>query len=375
MQHEHEDQHEDDPYAVTWQDQLIELDLPGVGPITACGDPALFAAPGTGGGPWDANPETGGPADEAPAVEAPADEAPEETAFRRRRPTTPPPRRTVRTTLSGREPLELERTWLVVPALGPVLSSADALGTVVADLSGREAPLEVRPIRGEPPAAPPSREGARAGAPLDGPAGGGARPVRSRDVGWFRRPAIAAALRRRGGMVATGALVGPRREWFEPAVAAREDLLAAHPDQALERVLRVAVDHGQVAVLRIGPGGLDVVPTGADPRVPMLSGLELLVTARPSPCPLQGKDDCAPCRPHGGPWVRSAQAAQLDWEARRAQALAVQSCGVCFGEALPPEADQPQVPRLGRRAAVTEINRLHLRGGEVVRIDPIAPPR
>lgn len=65
----------------------------------------------------------------------------------------------------------------------------------------------------------------------------------------------------------------------------------------------------------------------------------------------------------------------MDWEARRALALAVQPCGVCFGEALPPEADQPQVPRLSHRASVVEISRLHLRGGEVVRIDPITPPR
>src|SRR5699024_2656111 len=35
--------HENDPSASTWRDQLIELDLPGVGAITACADPALFA--------------------------------------------------------------------------------------------------------------------------------------------------------------------------------------------------------------------------------------------------------------------------------------------------------------------------------------------
>lgn len=76
-----------------------------------------------------------------------------------------------------------------------------------------------------------------------------------------------------------------------------------------------------------------------------------------------------------GPWSRRAHEAQVDWGARRSQALAVQGCGVCFGEALPPEPDQPQVPRLSRRIPVVDIDRLHLRAGELVRIDPIAPPR
>src|SRR5699024_10951065 len=168
-------EHEHDPHAATWRDQLIELDLPGVGPITACGDPALFAAPGTGEGPGDAT-----PGDEDSADKDPADEDCEEAAFRRRGPTTPPPRRTVRTTLSGREPLELEHTWLVVPVLGPVLPTASPEGTVVADLSGRRAPLEVRPVRGEPPARP-SREGARAGAPV-GREGAGGRTADGRAV-------------------------------------------------------------------------------------------------------------------------------------------------------------------------------------------------
>ncbi|GAA1491091.1 hypothetical protein [Brachybacterium sacelli] len=346
-------EHENDSHTATWHEQLLELDLPGVGPITASGDPALFVEPGPGVDECAGDRGDGG-----------------EVEFHRRGPTTPFARETVRATLRARPPLALEHTWLVVPALGPVLPTMSPKGPVVADLSGREPPLEVRPVAGDAPGRP-STEGARAGAPLDGPP----RPVRPPELRWFRRPAIAAALRRRGGMIASGALVGAQRDWFEPAVAAREDLLAAHPNQALERALRVAVDHGQVAVLRIGPGGLDVVPTGADPRVPLLSGRELLVTARPSQCPLQGQDGCGPCRPLGGPWIRAAQEAQVDWEARRALALAVQPCGVCFGEALPPEADQPQVPRLSHRASVMEISRLHLRGGEVVRIDPIAPPR
>ena len=338
---------ENEPLAATWRDQLIELDLPGVGPIAASADPALFA-------------------DEPDA--APGDQ--EELEYQRREPTTPPEAETVRATLRDRRPLELEHTWLVVPALGPVLPTLSPEGTIVADVSSGAAPFEVRAQPADQPARP-SREGMRAGAPVEG----APRRVRPPELSWFRRPAVAAALRRRGGPVALGALVGPRRDWFEPAAAAREDLLAPHPDQALERALLIAVDHGQGAVLRIGPGGLDVIPTGADPRVPEIEGLDLLVTARPAQCPLQGRDGAGPCRPHGGPWIQRAHAAQVDWEARRSQALAVQGCGVCFGEALPPEPDQPQVPRLYHRSPVVEISRLHLRDGEVVRIDPIAPPR
>ena len=352
-----------DPLAASWRDQLIELDLPGVGPITASADPRLFA---------DA-PEL------EPESELDAQDA-EEIAHRRRLPTSPPAERTVRATLGDRVPLTLAHNWLVVPALGPVLPTLSPEGEVVADVSGEEAPFEVRPA---PTGGPlrPSSEGVRAGAPLpEAVLKGftrerGRPPIRPAQHSWFRRPAVAEELRRRGGPVALGALVGSRREWFEPAAAAREDLLAAHPAQALESVLRIAVDQGRPAVLRIGPGGLDVIPTGSDPRVPALEGLELLVTARPAQCPLQGEDGCGPCRPVGGPWIARSHAAQVDWEARRSQALAVQDCGVCFGEALPPEPDQPPVPRLSRRTPVVEIDRLHLRGGEVVRIDPIAPPR
>ncbi|ASK66069.1 hypothetical protein CFK39_09865 [Brachybacterium avium] len=340
---------ESDPLTATWRDQLIELDLPGVGPITACADPLLCA--------------------EAPSARADEDDA-QELAPRRCRPTTAPEQATVRAALRERSPLLLEHSWLVVPALGPVLPTLAPQGTVLADLGGDRAPCEVRPELTEPPARP-SREGVRAGAAVEG----GQRGMRPPALSWFRRPVVAGALRRRGGPVALGALVGPRREWFEPAAAAREDLLADHPDQALESALVIAMDQGQSAVLRIGPGGLDVIPTGSDPRVPALEGLDLTVTARPAQCPLQGSDGAGPCRPQGGPWIARAQAAQVDWEARRSQALAVQACGVCFGEALPPEPDQPPVPRLSHRAAVPAIDRLHLRSGAVVRIDPIAPPR
>ncbi|WP_394216612.1 hypothetical protein [Brachybacterium vulturis] len=318
------------PHDPSWRDQLIELDLPGVGPITACTDPELFADP--------------------PPI-AVAVENEQEIAHRRREPTAPPAAETMRATLRDRRPLVLQHSWLVVPALGPVLPTLRPEGTVIADLSAMAAPAQG--------GSSPRRRGG---------------PVRPPQHSWFRRPAVVGALRRRGGPVALGALVGTRRDWFEPAAAAREDLLAPHPDQALESVLTVAVDQGQSAVLRIGPAGLDVIPTGSDPRVPALAGLELLVTARPAQCPLQGSDGTDPCRPVGGPWIRRAHAAQVDWEARRSQALAVQACGVCFGEALPPEPDQPPVPRLSRRAPVPAIDRLHLRSGDVVRIDPIAPP-
>lgn len=320
---------EDDPYAASWRDQLIELDLPGVGAVTVCADPRLLEDPAPGG---------------TVAREADGSGA-DQPGFRRRPPTTPAEREVVRATLRGRVPLRLEHGWLVLPALGPVLPTLSPEGQVVTDVGGRQAPFERRP--------------------------GPAVPARAT---WFRRPVVAEALRRRGGMVALGALVGPRREWFEPAVAVREDLLAPHPDQALEIAVLVAREQGQGAVLRIGADRLDLAPTGSDPRVPRLEGLGLLVTARPAQCPLQGRDGCGPCRPHGGPWVRSAQQAQVEWQARRAQALAVQPCGVCFGEALPPEPDQPPVPRLTHRVPVSRIDRLHLRSGEVVRIDPFDPP-
>ena len=316
----HQDTPRDD-IGASWREQLVELSLPGVGAITACVDTP--------------------PADDAPT---------EPEGFRRREPTGPPPSGTVRRTLAARPPLALEHTWLVVPALGPVLP-VDAPAGLVGDLSGRRPPVEVRSE-----VTPRAR-------------------VRDPRGGWFRLPAVAAALRARAGMVGRGALVGPRREWFEPAVAAREDLLGSHPDQALESALAVARELGQVAVLRIGLEVLDVVPTGADPRVPLLEGLPLQVTARPSQCPLQGVDGCEPCRPVGGPWIRASQQAQIDWEARRAQALAVLGCGVCFGEALPPEPDQPQVPRLSEATPVAHLGRLHLRGGGSVRIDPLSGPR
>ena len=34
--------------SATWRDQLIELDLPGLGPITASADPALWEPPPDG---------------------------------------------------------------------------------------------------------------------------------------------------------------------------------------------------------------------------------------------------------------------------------------------------------------------------------------
>ncbi|MFC7455627.1 hypothetical protein ACFQS2_00340 [Brachybacterium sp. GCM10030267] len=315
--------------AATWRDQQIELVLPGVGAITACADPRLFQDP---------DPEPRAEPDEG---------------FRRREPTTPPDPGQVRAALQARPPLELEHTWLVVPALGPVLPTQQSEGMIVADLSGCTSPGELRP--GVPGREPGVKKPARS----------------SREHWWYRVPSVAAALRERGAMAGHGALVGSGREWFEPAVAAREDLLAAHPDQALEVALNVAREHGQAAVIRLGPAGLDVIPTGADPRVPHLEAIDVLVTARPPRCPLRGTDDAEPCRPHGGPWIEAAQRAQVSWEARRSQALAVQECGVCFGEALPPEPDQPQLPRLALRTPVPFIDRLHLRSGEEVRIDPL----
>ena len=332
-----------DDHAATWRDQLIELSLPGVGAVTARVDT--------------------GPTDTAP------DGAPAE-GFRRREPTVPPARETVRRTLAARPPLVLEHAWLVVPALGPVLPvDGEGVGLVGDLSSGLRPPVEVRGESALP--ARPSREGAEVGAPIGAPR---RRPLSPRH-GWYRVPAVAAALRARGGIVGRGALVGPRREWFEPAVATREDLLGAHPDQALESALAAARELGQVAVLRIGPDGLDVHPTGADPRVPVLEELPLQVTDRPAQCPLQGEDACGPCRPVGGPWIRASQEAQLDWEARRAQAVGMLGCGVCFGEALPPEPDQPQVPRLAEATPVTHLGRLHLRGGGSVQIDPLIRPR
>lgn len=330
-----------DDHAATWRDQLIELSLPGIGAVTARVDT--------------------GPTDTAP------DGAPAE-GFRRREPTVPPARETVRRTLAARPPLMLEHAWLVVPALGPVLPVEEGVG-LVGDLSGLRPPVEVRGESALP--ARPSREGAEVGAPI----GERRRRPLSPRHGWYRVPAVAAALRARGGIVGRGALVGPRREWFEPAVATREDLLGTHPDQALESALAAARELGQVVVLRIGPDRLDVHPTGADPRVPVLEGLPLQVTARPAQCPLQGEDACGPCRPVGGPWIRASQEAQLDWEARRAQAVGMLGCGVCFGEALPPEPDQPQVPRLAEATPVTHLGRLHLRGGGSVQIDPLIRPR
>lgn len=380
-----------DPVAATWRDQLIELDLPGVGPITACAAlppvadaPALRPAPTSQPGP---GPEPGSASRLGPDPEP--DEQDAEGIDRRRQeptapPTSPPAARAVRATLAARPPLELAHTWLVVPALGPVLPALGGEGVMIGDISGRTAPFEVRPDTPQgPPGATvrPSSEGVRAGAPLpEAVQREFARerrraPVRPMSLSWFRRIVVADELRRRGGPIALGALVGRRRDWFEPAAAAREDRLASHPDQALETALRIAVDQGQPAVLRLGPGGLDVIPTGSDPRVPALEGLPLLVTARPAQCPLQGCDGAGPCRPVGGPWIRRSMEAQRDWEARRSQALAVQDCAVCFGEALPPEPDQVQVPRPARRTAVPEITRLHLRSGEVVRIHPLAPPR
>jgi len=330
-----------DDHAATWRDQLIELSLPGIGAVTARVDT--------------------GPTDTAP------DGAPAE-GFRRREPTVPPARETVRRTLAARPPLMLEHAWLVVPALGPVLPVEEGVG-LVGDLSGLRPPVEVRGESALP--ARPSREGAEVGAPI----GERRRRPLSPRHGWYRVPAVAAALRARGGIVGRGALVGPRREWFEPAVATREDLLGTHPDQALESALAAARELGQVVVLRIGPDRLDVHPTGADPRVPVLEGLPLQVTARPAQCPLQGEDACGPCRPVGGPWIRASQEAQLDWEARRAQAVGMLGCGVCFGEALSPEPDQPQVPRLAEATPVTHLGRLHLRGGGGVQIDPLIRPR
>lgn len=369
---------QNDPFAATWRDQLIELDLPGVGPITACADPRLLAdpaAPAAGPEPLDAQDAEF----DAQGAELDAQDA-EGIAHRRREPTAPPAERTVRATLGDRVPLALAHTWLVVPALGPVLPTLSPEGMVIADLSGDTAPFEVR-SGPDGTSLRPSREGVLAGAPVPRPAQDDParqrdrRPARPSQHSWFRRIVVASELRRCGGPVALGALLGSRRDWFEPAAAVREDLLAAHPEQALESALRIAVDQGQSAVLRLGPHGLDVIPAGSDPRVPALEGLEVLVTARPAQCPLQGRDGAGPCRPVGGPWIRASQEAQVDWEARRSQALAVQDCAVCFGEALPPEPDQPPVPRLARRTAVPEIDRLHLRGGEVVRIDPIIPPR
>ena len=332
-----------DDHAATWRDQLVELSLPGVGAVTARVDT--------------------GPTDTAP------DGAPAE-GFRRREPTVPPARETVRRTLAARPPLMLEHAWLVVPALGPVLPvDGEGVGLVGDLSSGLRPPVEVRGESALP--ARPSREGAEVGAPIGAPR---RRPLSPR-WGWFRVPAVSAALRARGGIVGRGALVGPRREWFEPAVATREDLLGAHPDQALESALAAARELGQVAVLRIGPDGLYVHPTSADPRVPVLEELARQVTDRPAQCPLQGEDACGPCRPVGGPWIRASQEAQLDWEARRAQAVGMLGCGVCFGEALPPEPDQPQVPRLAEATPVTHLGRLHLRGGGSVQIDPLIRPR
>lgn len=355
--------HGPDPAAIpvpeTWRDQLIDLDLPGVGAITACGNPQLFRP---------AVPEEGH--ETAEATLASEDERGDERRRRRLLPTSPPPAEEVRATLRGRNRVVLEHTWLVLPALGPVLPTLDEEVVVAADLSGRTPPFEVR----RPPRRPqtaPSPEGAAAGAPEPGDD----RPRRRPPAGWFLVPAVAAALQERAGTVATGALVGPRRDWFEPAVGVREDLLAAHPDQALESALAVAREHGQHAVIRIGAEGLDVIPTGCDPRVPELRGLQLLVTPRAPSCPLRSEDCTAPCRPVGGPWIARAHRARIHWEARRAQALAALRCGICFGQPLPPAEGQSPTARLAPRTPIPDLAVLHLRDGRIVHIDPLSGPR
>src|SRR5690606_3293617 len=70
----------EDPWAVTWRDQLIELDLPGVGPITASAAPALFE-------------------DEQGLAAAHEAEEEAELEHHRRQPTGPPEAGTVHATL------------------------------------------------------------------------------------------------------------------------------------------------------------------------------------------------------------------------------------------------------------------------------------
>lgn len=313
--------HADEPaLARTWHEQLIELTLPGIGAITV--------------------------------LPAGADRTEEH--------------------LAERDRIALEHTWLVLPALGPVVPTDLPEGSFVADVSGRVPAQEIRPRRPE-----------------------GTEPILST---WLRLPQVRAALSPRGAITGVGALVGSDRAWFEPAVAVRADTLlpgpsdAPHPVDAeapglsgpsisaVDRALQVARGTGQAAVLRISEGTLDVIPTGIDPRVPRVETLGITVLSRPRGCPVTGAAQGQVCRPYGGPWVRAAMRAQATWEARRSLAVGLLGCDTCCGQALrsapPAPAGTPlspklNPPRLGPVRELEALDRLVLRSGEVVRIDPM----
>ncbi|MBK0331688.1 hypothetical protein I8D64_09760 [Brachybacterium sp. MASK1Z-5] len=362
--------------AQTWRTQRLSFEIAGVSRVSVTADPRTAA------------PETLGPQADVPPV--PFDDGcagPDQAQH-------PPVSTGIGAEVSrvianerARDELALPGEVVLIPALGPVIpTSAPVVPTVeeledssilAIDAPPPEGPEPLDPA--DPSDLPSALDPVDPAGPPEGAEDALPEPVRRDDRKWLRSQQVLQAVWGPGVVTGSGALIASDRSWFEPAVAImREaDVLGsarAGEDVDLVEIARCAArETGQVAIVHVHDGVLDVLPTGTDPRVPHLQGLPTRASRWPGMCPLTGVDELRPCRAEGGPGGEEDIRARLAFDARRALAVGLLGCGVCHGRGRTDDGqgNDVDVP-LPLALSLGQIPRITLRTGETIEIDALA---
>jgi hypothetical protein len=321
--------------ARTWHDQRISFELPGYGRFAVTAD-RRTTAPQDAAAPPGARPRRSAEEVDADVVHVVAAER-------------------------ARAEVALPGDVVIIPALGPVIPTSTPVVPFVDELEDGSI-LAI-------------------GAPDEAPAEDGAESPRlgRHDRKWLRIQWVLDEISGERFLTGIGALMAEDRTWFEPAVAlAHAPSADVSPDAAQrgrelrDRALSAARACGQVAVLHVHDGLLDVVPTGLDPRVPPLRSEPARITRSPGMCPLTGDDENLPCRAEGGPSSEDDVRARLAFDGRRSLAVALLGCGVCHGRRRDDDGKGGAVPvPLPLTLPLGQIPRITVRTGETVEIDAL----
>ncbi|UQN29099.1 hypothetical protein [Brachybacterium kimchii] len=362
--------------AQTWRTQRLSFEIAGVGRVSVTADPRSAA------------PETVGPRADVPLTDSACGSAGSARA-------QDPSASTgvgadvgrVISTERAREDFALPGEVVLIPALGPVIPTSAPVIPTVEELEDGSilaidapAPEGPEPVDPEDPFEPPSAiDPGDPAAPGEEPDGAGPEPVERDDRKWLRTQQVLQAVWGPGVITGSGALIASDRTWFEPAVAIMREAdvvgtARTDEDVDLVEIARAAArETGQVAVVHVHDGVLDVLPTGTDPRVPHLQALPARATRWPGMCPLTGVDELLPCRAEGGPDGEDDIRARLAFDARRALAVGLLGCGVCHGRGRTDDGrgNDVDVP-LTLALSLGQIPRITLRTGETIEIDALA---
>jgi hypothetical protein len=328
--------------ARTWRTQRISFEIAGLGRFSVTADPRSAS-------PQDTGVDSGVPVPPEPGRGIGADVT------------------GVIANERARDAVELPGEVIVIPALGPVIpTETPVVPTVEEREDGSILAIDAPDLPDPSDVAVPDPE-----EPVPS-------PVHRDDRKWLRSQQVLDRVWREGVVTGSGALIGEDRTWFEPAVAvmrASDATRGRAPGteiDLLELGLEVARDRGQVAVVHVHEGVLDVIPTGLDPRVPHLRDQPARTSVWPGMCPLTGIDEFSPCRAEGGPDGDEDIRARLAFDARRSLAVGLLGCGVCHGRGRSDDGHgRPVDVPLPLALSLAQIPRITLRTGETIEIDAL----